>query len=129
MSLPVTTWLVAGLAVLFLVLTARVIQFRIAGKVSLGDGGDPILHRVIRAQGNLVETAPFFILLVFLAELQSPATWLLGVLSGLFLVGRVMHGFCLAFLKSNMPLRTGGMLLTLLPMAAMIVVDLAIVLR
>ena len=126
-TLPISTLLVCGLAVLFLILTSRVIQLRIRCRVSLGDGGNPELHRAIRAQGNLVEVAPLFVLLVLVGEMQGAAALWLGPLAAAFLVGRAMHGSCLAFLKSNMFLRSGGMILSLIPMIAMIVVDLAVV--
>ncbi|WP_321500572.1 MAPEG family protein [Breoghania sp.] len=127
-SLPVTTALVSGLAILFLVLTARVIRLRIRHRVSLGDGGNAELTRAIRGHGNLVESAPLFVLMLLLAELQGANTWLIGVLAGGFLVGRTMHGICLGFMKPTMVLRSGGMLLTLITMIAMTCVDLAIIL-
>jgi uncharacterized protein len=62
------------LAVLFFVLSARVILYRRANKIGLGDGNDPVLQQRIRAQGNFSEYAPFGIVLMLVAEAQgSPA--------------------------------------------------------
>ncbi len=126
-TLPITTTLVSGLAILFLVLTARVIQLRVRLRVSLGDGGNKELTRAIRGQGNLVESAPLFAVMVLLAEMQGANVWLTGLVAGAFLIGRTMHGICLGFMKPTMPLRFGGMLLTLITMIAMTLVDLAII--
>ncbi|MDJ0930457.1 MAPEG family protein [Breoghania sp.] len=99
MSFPVTTWLIVELSVLFLILTARVIQHRIRCKVSLGDGEDPGLRSAIRAQGNLVESAPSFVLLILVAELQGAAVWLIGGggLAAAFFLGRAITAYALAF--------------------------------
>jgi uncharacterized protein len=103
----------AALAVLFVVLSARVILFRRANKVSLGDGGDPDLLGRIRAQGNFAEYAPFGLLLILIAELQgSPALWL-HLCGLLLLTGRMMHGVNFSFGLRKMALRVGGMVLTL----------------
>ncbi|MEO0679422.1 MAG: MAPEG family protein, partial [Pseudomonadota bacterium] len=53
------------------------LQLRQGAGVSLGDGGDLRLQRRTRAQGNLVEYAPLFLILLALAEMQGAAGWLL----------------------------------------------------
>ena len=58
MTLAITGSYAAALTLLFVVLSARVIVHRRGKKVSLGDGGDPVLVQKIRAQGNFAEYAP-----------------------------------------------------------------------
>ena len=53
------TSLYAGLlALLYLYLTSRVIRFRRGRRVDMGDAGDPLLQRYIRAHANFAEYAP-----------------------------------------------------------------------
>jgi uncharacterized protein len=102
------------LAVLFLVLSLRVVVYRRGNKISLGDGNDPILQLRIRAQGNFSEYAPFGLVLMLIAEAQgTPDIWL-HICGSLLVIGRVMHGANFTFGLRQMPLRVGGMVLTFL---------------
>jgi uncharacterized membrane protein YecN with MAPEG domain len=92
------TALYAGLlALLFLVLSARVVQMRGKGMPSLGDGGNEQLLRRIRGHANFAEYVPM--LLVMLAILENgglPATWV-HALGASLVVARVLHGYALSF--------------------------------
>jgi uncharacterized membrane protein YecN with MAPEG domain len=112
-SLPITTLLASTLLVWLVVLSWRVIRFRQSGGASLGDGGDKTLQRRIRAQANLTEYAPLFVVLVALLELQRGNVAVLALLSVAFLLGRLAHGYALAFTDGNVLGRVGGMGLTL----------------
>lgn len=90
--MPSIAALYAGLVgLLLLILAARISGLRRKLKVGLGDGGDPLLQRAIRAHGNAVEWAIPAILLLLIADLtRAPALFL--HLSGLaIVVGRVLH--------------------------------------
>lgn len=113
MSLPVTSVLAFVMAGWFLVLSARVIIVRRRDRVSLGDGGNKVLNRRIRAHGNFAEYAPLGIILSALAEGQGANTLALGVLAGMLAVGRLMHGYALSFAGVSTVGRAGGMVLTL----------------
>ena len=113
MTAEITGIYAAALAVLFVLLSARVIMFRRANKVSLGDGGDEVLLARVRAQGNFAEYAPFGLLLILIAELQGTSPFWLHLCGGLLLVGRIMHGVNFSFGLRKMILRVGGMVLTL----------------
>ncbi len=117
MSLPVTSVLAFVMAGWFLVLSARVIVVRRRDRVSLGDGGNKMLNRRIRAQGNFAEYAPLGIILSALAEVQGANVLALGVLAGMLAVGRLMHGYALSFAGVSTVGRTGGMVLTLIAIA------------
>ncbi len=112
-SLPITTFLASTLLAWLLVLSWRVIRFRQSGGASLGDGGDKALQRKIRAQANLTEYAPLFVILMALLELQRGNVAVLALLSVTFLLGRLAHGYALAFTDGNVIGRVGGMGLTL----------------
>ncbi len=102
------------LAVLFLVLSLRVVVYRRGNKISLGDGNDPILQQRVRAQGNFSEYAPFGLVMMLISEAQGTAPIWLHICGTLLVVGRVMHGVNFTFGLRQMPLRVGGMVLTFL---------------
>jgi uncharacterized membrane protein YecN with MAPEG domain len=93
----IVTPIYAGLlALLFLVLSYRVILLRGHG-ASLGDGGDPVLLRRIRAHGNFSEYVPFILLMMGILELSHFSTYLLHVLGITLVVARLLHAYALSF--------------------------------
>jgi uncharacterized membrane protein YecN with MAPEG domain len=111
------TPLYAGLLALwYLVLSVRVIQYRASAKINLGDGGDSTMLRRIRAHGNFSEYVPLILVLMGLLELgKAPAYELHGIGAAL-LLARLLHGFAFSFTKSWVPGRFGGVVLTFLPL-------------
>jgi uncharacterized membrane protein YecN with MAPEG domain len=106
------------LAILFFVLSVRVIALRgnpAFAFMAQGKGDDELLQRAIRAHGNFAEYVPFMLIILYLLEVSGTSPSKLHVLGGAFLLGRIMHGICMGFLRSNMPLRVGGTALTLIP--------------
>ena len=82
---------------------------RIKVQVQTGHGGDDILRRRVRAQGNFVEYAPILILLVGLNEVAGAPSGLLWTLTGLFGLGRLLH--ITGMLRNILPLVAGGTML------------------
>ncbi len=113
MMLAITGGYAAALTVLFLFLSARVILFRRANQIDLGDGKDDQMLRRMRAHGNFAEYAPWGLLLMGIAELNGRPGWLLHVMGLLLIVGRIVHGLNFTFALRSMPMRAGGMILTL----------------
>ena len=70
------------------------------------------LHRAVRGHGNLIEYAPFFLILMLIAELNGLASAYLHSSGIIFTIGRLMHGIVFSFMRPNMILRVGGMILT-----------------
>lgn len=100
------------IALLFVLLSLRVIAARRQSSVPLGDGGDPILLRRLRAHGNFAEYAPLVIVLMALTELQWGTSITLHAI-GLFLLGgRLVHAFGVSQEPENYRLRVTGMALT-----------------
>ncbi|MCH1611249.1 MAG: MAPEG family protein [Luminiphilus sp.] len=117
----VTALYAALLALLLSILSIRVIGLRgnpAFAFIARGRGDDELLQRAIRAQGNLTEYLPTMLILLYFLETSGLSTGLLHALAGAFLIGRVMHGVCMGFMRSSMPLRVGGTALTLLPLMA-----------
>lgn len=120
MTLPITLLYAALLGAWFLVLTVRVILSRRSAGVSLGSGEDRALERRIRAHGNFAEYVPIALLFMALLEINAAPVWLLHVLGGLLVAGRLLHGYALSF-TSYSPLRVPGMGLTLFALAGMVI--------
>ena len=73
---------------------------------------DKTLQRSIRGHGNLVEYAPLFLILMLVLELSGLPQTLLYFSGIIFTAGRLMHGIVFSFMKRNIFLRIGGMVLT-----------------
>ena len=86
--------------------------------IAHGKGDDELLQRAIRAHGNFTEYVPMMLILLAFLELSDASELQLHLLGGAFLLGRVMHGICFGFMRSNMLLRVGGTALTLFPLVA-----------
>ncbi|MBD3663775.1 MAPEG family protein [Sulfitobacter aestuariivivens] len=113
MSLFVTPIYAALLILLFLVLSWRVIMYRRANLISLGDNDDKNLRKRMRAQANFVEYTPIGLILLLLVELQGAPTIALHLLGLSLLLGRVLHAYGFASTPQKILLRQGGMVLTL----------------
>ncbi|MEO8143518.1 MAG: MAPEG family protein [Betaproteobacteria bacterium] len=84
------------LAILFFVLSYRVTLLRGHG-ASLGDGGNPVLLRRVRAHGNFSEYVPFILLMIGMLELSHFSTYLLHALGITLVVARLLHAYALSF--------------------------------
>ena len=92
MLLPTTLCLTAAALVINFWLGMRCGKVRSAEKISVGDGGNDLLMRRMRAQLNFIEQAPLTLLGVGLLELAGRGGVWLAPLGALFLIGRVAHG-------------------------------------
>lgn len=81
-----------GLNALFLIyISARVGMARTKTKTNLGDGGNEVMIKAIRTQGNYIEYAPAALLGLFtLASLNLGSMWI-HALGGVFLFARISH--------------------------------------
>ena len=92
-----TSLYAALLALLFILLSINVVRCRYKYRVSLGDGGKPPMEQAIRAHGNLAEYGPIFLILLGLSEYQGASGWVIHLLGALFFIGRLSHGWGVAF--------------------------------
>ena len=89
--LSITPIYIALLGLFFIPITLRVGAYRVGNKISLGDGDDPHLMKIIRGQANFIETVPLVALMLVTMEVAgAPSTWLHSV-GGLLLAGRISH--------------------------------------
>ena len=88
--------LYAGVNILILlVLAVLVVSGRRKHKITLGDGGNEVFSRSVRAHANAAEYIPAGLVGIVLLALFDPATpiWLLHA-SGISLtLGRIVHGW------------------------------------
>jgi uncharacterized protein len=95
-DLTVTAPYAAALAIVFLVLSVRVIVLRRARAIGFGSTDNPELERRVRVHANFAEYTPFALLLLAMAELRgAPALWL-HIGCALLLAGRLVHAIGLA---------------------------------
>jgi uncharacterized membrane protein YecN with MAPEG domain len=125
--LSITAFYAALLAVLFLVLSVRVIGWRRESRVEFGHGEDSELLRRMRVHANFAEYVPFTLLLMALAESMAPPHVLLHVAGLLLVAGRLLHAYGVSQFPPVMRYRVYGMWLTFvaLGLAALICLSLS----
>jgi uncharacterized membrane protein YecN with MAPEG domain len=86
------TGIYAGICgLLLVVLYVRISQRRLATKIGVGSGGDAELEQRVRAHGNLVESAPFALILLYLIEQTEIGSIYVHALGATFIAARVAH--------------------------------------
>lgn len=110
---PVTAIYAGLLTLLLLGLSVRVILYRRSNRIGLGDAGDAILLRRMRAQSNCAEYAPLGLVLLGLAELNGAPGLALHILGLTLLAGRMIHAIGFGREPETLAMRILGMVLTL----------------
>jgi uncharacterized membrane protein YecN with MAPEG domain len=93
MILPIALTTAGAAALVNLWLGLRIGRIRTAEKISVGDGGNPRLIARMRAQLNFAEYAPVVLILVALIEMAMGSQLWLWIAAGIFILGRIAHGF------------------------------------
>lgn len=117
MQIDITITYTIVLIVFMLILAFRIIDLRGSPVTKFLHPDDRVvdedtLYRAVRAHGNLIEYAPLFLILMLIAELNGLSSLYLHISGIIFTAGRFMHGLVFSFMKPNMILRVGGMILT-----------------
>jgi hypothetical protein len=76
-------------------LSVNVIKGRRKFSAGLGDSDNIDMMRRIRAQANLAEYAPIFLILLGYAEHAGLPLWTVHLFGLIFLAGRIMHAYSL----------------------------------
>jgi hypothetical protein len=125
----IVTPLYAGLlALLFIALSLQVISARRELRVSVGDGGEKLVIKRMRAQANCAEYAPLGIILLALADLQAMPVWSLHVLGLTLLAGRVLHAHGFGSTPQVIWARVWGMYLTFAAITVLALANIALAL-
>ena len=108
----IVTPLYAGLlTLLYMLLSYRVVQFRQKG-ISLGDGGDPKMLRLIRGHANFAEYVPLALLMMAMLELGRTSVYVLHAMGIALILGRALHGYALSYTQKSRFGRFWGTALT-----------------
>ncbi|WGM48400.1 hypothetical protein KOAAANKH_03298 [Brevundimonas sp. NIBR10] len=110
-------WAALNIIVL-LVLSGITSARRRKHRVSLGDGGKPPVEAASRAFGNAAEYMPLAIATLILLALTGHQTWVVHLIGGSFLLGRILHAWGMLTGVGPTPGRMFGMLLTYVPLLA-----------
>ena len=78
------------LGLLAVALTVNVGLMRGRKRINLGDGGDAEMQAAVRAHGNLIEVAPFTLLMIYMAS-DFYGFRIVAILSVVLLVARLLH--------------------------------------
>ncbi|MEW4447532.1 MAPEG family protein [Qipengyuania sp. JC766] len=89
--IPVTLTTAAAAALINLWLAIRIGAVRRAEKISVGDGGNDLLARRMRAQLNYVENTAFVLFLVAAIELSGHGFPWLSWVAMAYLLSRLLH--------------------------------------
>ena len=111
--------LYAGVNILILLVLAVLVgSGRRKHKITLGDGGNDVFMRAVRAHANAAEYIPAALVGIVLLALFDPATpiWLLHAAGISLTLGRILHGYGLHTGTLNFG-RISGMTLTWLSYA------------
>lgn len=106
-TLPITLDAAAALGAINLWLALRIVRMRVKGDVLIGDGGDDLLAGRMRAHANLVEYAPFVLVLLALIELARGSGVALGLTALIFVIARIAHPMGMDLRRSNLPGQVG----------------------
>ena len=122
--LPISLTIAAGAALLNLWLALRVDRVRTREKVFIGDGGNDLLTRRMRAHSNFVENTAFVLILLALVELGFGSSMWLWAVGALYLVGRILHALGMDGMMWG---RMVGTIVTMLTQLGLALTALAIV--
>src|SRR5262245_22061662 len=112
MAMPITAFYASLLALLFILLSARVIAQRREARVEIGHGESSQLLRRMRVHANFAEYVPFTLILIALAESLKAPSIILHLLGLTFVAARVIHAYGLSQTPHILRLRVLGVMLT-----------------
>ena len=130
----ITSTYCAIIALIFITLSINVINGRRKFDSPLGDSSNFEMLRRIRAQSNLAEYSPIFIILLTFAEYQGLRSLAVHFFGIIFIIGRFMHAYSLLKaeeydsqkkLTKNPIWRIRGMMITFFSIGSLILIVLA----
>lgn len=110
--MPVTPVYAALFGLILIVLSLRTIRVRRRLQVAIGHRDNADLERAMRVHANFCEYVPIALLLIYLLEVSTGASYWIHVLGGALLVGRLLHAYGVSQSRENLRFRVTGMVLT-----------------
>jgi uncharacterized protein len=105
------------LALLYALLSIRVVMLRGKYQVSLGDGGNAALTSAIRSHAHFAEYVPIIALMIALLEKPGTRPARLRLLLGVLLLSRILHPLGMSAAPRTprfLLFRAGGVIITFL---------------
>jgi uncharacterized membrane protein YecN with MAPEG domain len=124
MPLSITALYAAILALIVVALGINVTVHRVKLQVSLGDGGNPQMLRMIRLHGNAIEYLPLALILMALYELNGGLHWILHVIGIALIAGRLIQTAAMWGTEIPKPGRGIGQTTTWLSIAVLALLNL-----
>ena len=125
MPISITAIYASILALIILALSINVTMHRVKLKVSLGDGGNPQMLRMIRLHANAIEYIPIALVLMAIYEINGGWHWALHVIGIALVAGRLIQTAGMWTTDVAGAGRKVGQSLTTLSIAALAVLNLA----
>ena len=91
----------ALLGLIYIYLSVATLTRRKKILVALGDGGDKLLQKKMRAHGNFQEYVPISLILIGFAEYLGTASLFVHGLGVALLVGRISHAYGVSMLHEK----------------------------
>lgn len=101
MPIAITAIYAAVLALIILALGINVTVHRVKLKISLGDGGNPVMLRMIRLHANAIEYVPLALLLMAIYEINGGWRLALHIIGIALVAGRLIQ--TVAMWSTNRP--------------------------
>ncbi|PYE32040.1 hypothetical protein DFP83_10749 [Idiomarina fontislapidosi] len=95
-SLTITSLYAGILALIYIVLSVRIIQLRWRHRVGIGTNKVEELQRAVRAHGNFIEYVPLMLLMFALIEFNGVGSTWVYALGGVLTVARIAHALGLS---------------------------------
>ena len=124
-TLPITLTIAAAAVLINVWLGTRISRLRLRDRVSIGDAGNEVIARRMRAHANFVEYTPLFVILLALIELSQGSKMWLWAVAILYILGRLAHPFGMERQAPN-KLRVASMVVTWLVLLGLAFYALAI---
>ncbi len=83
-------------ALLIVLLSLRIVRLRNRLKIGIGDGGDKVLNKAIRAQANAIEYVPISLVMLLIFENNGGSTLMVHLSGAILLLGRLLHAYGLS---------------------------------
>ncbi len=124
MPASITAIYAAILALIILALGINVTMHRVKLKVSLGDGGNPVMLRMMRLHANAIEYIPIALLLMALYEINGGWRLALHIVGIALVAGRLIQTFAMWSTDVPGPGRGIGQTLTWASIAVLALLNL-----
>lgn len=110
--MQITPFYAAFLGLVFVGLSVRTLRLRRSLQIPIGDAGNKVMLRAMRAHSNFAEYVPLALFLIYFVEIQSAHRLLIHALCLCLVVGRLTHAFGVSQVTENYKYRVFGMAMT-----------------